>query len=680
MNNDYQNQNIRYLKGVGENREKLFLRLGVDSVGSLLRYYPRRYLDLRDSYSVTDAPLDTPFIVKAEVYHKHPPLRISGGRTIYKIDAGDDGGSLTLTFFNNRFTPAALKEGENYLFYGKLKGSLFAREMINPQLMKSEETEGLLPQYPATEGLSSRVIANTVRNALSQFGNDIKETLPEQLLLEYDLIGLKDALRQIHFPENFDEAESARKRLIFEELLTLQLGMQLFKSRAKQTTKVVIKKNDLNPFLSSLPFTPTNAQFRCISEIMTDLNQEIPMSRLLQGDVGSGKTVVAAAAVYAAVKSGYQSAIMVPTEILAAQHANSFSKLLAPFGITVGLLTGGVKGKNRKLLLEKIASGEVNVVIGTHALISEEVSYRKLGLVVADEQHRFGVEQRVRLSKKGENPHLLVMSATPIPRTLALIIYGDLDISVIDELPPGRKPIKTYLVTDSYRERYLNFIKKEVDSGHQAYIVCPLVEESEQLGDRQAVAQYKEELQSGLLSGYSVGLIHGRMKAKEKQQIMESFLNNDLSILVSTTVIEVGVDVPNANVMVIENAEIFGLSALHQLRGRIGRGSDESYCILVSESKSENAKQRLKMMAESNDGFEIAKFDLMLRGPGDLFGRRQHGLPELRIADLVFDDRVLYDAQSAAKSILDSDETLDSHPLLKQAVTEMFEDSEGMYN
>lgn len=688
MNADFKKQDIRYLKGVGESREKLFLRLGVDSVGALLHYYPRRYLDLRESYSVGAAPLDTPVVVRATVFRKHAPLRISGGRTIYKIEAGDDSAELTLTYFNNRFTPQALKENESYLFYGQLKGALLSREMVNPQLMKLEETDGLLPQYPATEGLSSRVIANTVRNALEQFGDAIAETLPAEILAQYDLIGRKDAIHWIHFPKDFEQAERARNRLIFEELFTLQLGMLLFRERSKQHTDIRVKTNDPKAFVQSLPFEITGAQRRSIDEIMEDIDRDVPMSRLLQGDVGSGKTVVAAAAVCAAARSGYQSAVMVPTEILAAQHADSFSKLLEGFGITVGFLTGAVKGKARKVLLGKIAGGEVDVVVGTHALIGDGVEFHNLGLVVADEQHRFGVEQRMRLSQKGDNPHLLVMSATPIPRTLALIIYGDLDISVIDELPPGRKPVKTYLVTDAYRERYLNFVKKAVDGGNQAYVVCPLVEESEAVGDpsgrgaddRQAATQYKEELEETYLKGYAIGLVHGRMNPKEKQKVMEAFKSGEISILVSTTVIEVGVDVPNANVMIIENAEVFGLSALHQLRGRIGRGADESYCILVSESRSENAQQRLKMMTESNDGFAIAKFDLALRGPGDLLGKRQHGLPELALADLVSDDRVLYDAQQAAKDLFAEDEGLLKHPAIRNEIERMFEQSEGMYN
>ncbi|MCL2539754.1 MAG: ATP-dependent DNA helicase RecG, partial [Oscillospiraceae bacterium] len=479
---------------------------------------------------------------------------------------------------------------------------------------------------------------------------------------------------------DYSEVEKARERLIFEEFFIFQLGLLLLKDRKERATSVVISDNNLEKFCDSLPFSLTNAQLRSMREIAADIGRDIPMSRLLQGDVGSGKTVVAAAAVAAALKAGYQSAFMAPTEILASQHADSLSSLLSAFGANIGLLTGGVRGKNRRLLLENIACGNVNVVVGTHALISEEVVYRNLGLVIADEQHRFGVEQRMSLSRKGNNPHLLVMSATPIPRTLALMIYGELDISVIDELPKGRIPQKTYLVTEAYRERYLNFLKKMVDKGHQAFIVCPLIEESALIGDRRAATQYKEELEKGPLNGYSVGLIHGKMKPIEKQRSMEAFKNGDISILVSTTVIEVGVDVPSANVMIVENAESFGLFALHQLRGRIGRGGDESFCILVAQENGEKAKQRLRILTESNDGFAISSFDLALRGPGDLFGKRQHGLPEFRIADLAGDERVLLRARTAAKELLEDDPALESHPDLKTRMERMFEADAGIYN
>ena len=677
---DIEKQDIRYLKGVGEKRGKLFNRLGIFSVGDLLRYYPRNYLDLGDCVPVSGAPLETPVLLRLSIIKKSVPVRLPGNRTMSRIEAEDESSGAGLIYFNNRFTPQSLKEGGSYLFYGKLKGSLLNPEMVNPQLIKERETEGLIPQYPATEGLPSRVIAGVIREALPQYSDSIEDTLPAGIKDRFGLISLYEALCIIHNPKDHSEAEQARRRLIFEELFTLQLGMMLFRERAKRTTGAVILNPDPERFISSLPFTLTDAQVTCIDEIIDDLKRDVPMSRLLQGDVGSGKTVVAAAAVYAAAVSGFQSAVMAPTEILAKQHANTFSALFEGFGIKTGLLTGSVKGKQRQLLLDKIKTGEVEVIIGTHALISEDVGYKKLGLVVADEQHRFGVEQRMRLSQKGDSPHLLVMSATPIPRTLALIIYGDLDISVIDRLPPGRKPVRTYLVDDSYRERYLNFIKKNADEGRQAYIVCPLIEESEIYGDHQAAVQYKQQLENGPLKGYTIEFIHGKMKSTQKQKIMDSFKNGELSVLVSTTVIEVGVDVPNANIMVVENAEFFGLSALHQLRGRIGRGTDEGYCVLVSGSENEITRRRLKIMTRTTDGFAVAKLDLSLRGPGNLFGKRQHGLPELKIADLVSDERILYETREAAETLAGDDRLLSGFPKLKAQIERLFEQGEGAFN
>lgn len=673
---------LRYLKGVGERRAGLFAKLGVGTVGALFRFYPRSYLNLLDTASIAAAPIGTPCAVRATVYSKTAPVRVRGGKTIARVHAGDGESDLEILYFNNRFGPNALKEGEEYLFYGKLTGTLLARQIVNPIVMRPGEVNSLIPQYPQTEGLSSRGIAATVRTAFEYAGDAIEETLPAPLIARLGLISRAQAVRDIHFPPDLEAARRAKERLIFEELLTLALGMQLMKSRARATTSVRIDKGDLNAFAKSLPYPLTRAQIRSIKEIAQDLQGANPMSRLLQGDVGSGKTVCAAAGVYRAVQSGYQAAVMAPTEILAAQHAETFAKLLEPFGVTVGLLTSSVKGKARTALLARIESGECNLVVGTHALLGDAVAFHNLGFVVADEQHRFGVEQRAGLARKGQRPHLLVMSATPIPRTLALIIYGDLDVSLLDELPPGRKPVKTFLVTDELRTRYLGFVRKTVAAGHQAYIVCPLVEESEAMDGTLSATEYSAELSENYLRGLSVGLVHGRMKPAEKTAVMDGFARGEIQVLVSTTVIEVGVDVPNATLMIIENAERFGLSALHQLRGRVGRGAEESVCVLVSSSRSESAKARLAVMTQTNDGFEIARHDLKTRGPGDFFGKRQHGLPELQVADLADDEKVLYAASEAAASILAGDPALKSpdHAALADNVRRMFRESDGALN
>lgn len=676
-------QDIQYIKGVGERRAKLFNKLGVSTVDALLRYYPRGYLNLLDAGGVAEVPLGEPVAVRATVHAKSAAVRISGGRTMARVHAGDETAELEIIYFNNKYGPAALDVGKEYIFYGKLTGTLLAREIINPLVVKPEDVTSLSPQYPLTEGLSSKIIANTIKNALDFAGDDIGETLPPYIIERYNLIPRRQAIFDIHFPADYAAAARAKERLIFEELLTLQLGMFLLKSRSRVRTSVILEPSDAETFIASLPYQLTGAQRRSVHEILADISKgDVPMNRLLQGDVGSGKTVVAATAAYCAAKSGYQSAFMAPTEILASQHAETLSALFSPFDITVGLLTSSVKGKARTELLARIAAGDVDVVVGTHAVIGEAVQFHKLGFVVADEQHRFGVEQRNLLSQKGDNPHLLVMSATPIPRTLALIIYGDLDISVIDELPPGRKKIKTYLVTDEYRTRYLGFVRKTVAEGHQAYIVCPLVEESEALAETLSASEYKQELEENYLQGIPIGLVHGRMKPKEKAEVMDAFKSGTIKVLVSTTVIEVGIDVPNATLMVIENAERFGLSALHQLRGRIGRGADESHCILVSSSNSENAQRRLEVMKQTDNGFEIARYDLKSRGPGDFFGRRQHGLPELHIADLMSDETVLHDAAAAAKEILNRDPRLDAPEFapLKNQVEQMFEETGGQLN
>ena len=510
----------------------------------------------------------------------------------------------------------------------------------------------LVPVYPQTEGINSNYLAKCMRTAFAA-APDIPEPLPAWMLQKYRLCPKADAVRMIHFPRSTAEIASARRRLIFEELLALQLGLLLLRSRDATLTGAPMKPVDLQPFWASLPFSPTGAQKRAAQEILADFNKLSPMNRLLQGDVGSGKTLVAAAGIYAAWKNGYQSALMAPTEILAAQHAETLSRMLEPLGVRVALLTGSVKGAAKKAVRKAIAEGEADLVVGTHAVLGPDVEFRNLGFAVTDEQHRFGVRQRSALAGKADHPHLLVMSATPIPRTLALLMFGDLDISILDELPPGRTPVKTYAITGKKRADMYGFLKAQLAAGRQAYIVCPVIDESET--DMQSVTSYYEETARPLLEGYRVGLMHGRLKAAEKNAVMQQFKDGELDVLVSTTVIEVGVDVPNANLIVIENAERYGLSALHQLRGRVGRGKGEAYCILISDHTGEAVKKRLSFLCHTTDGFAIAKFDLETRGPGDFFGSRQHGLPSLHIADLMADSKALYAAQQEAIDLVAAD-------------------------
>ena len=670
---DIINKNLLCVKGVGENRLKLFDKLGISSVDLLFGYYPKKYIDFRICRSVNDLSVVGSVLYRLKIIKKHPTQILYRGRTVTKIEAIEDDTSVFITYFNNKYFPDSLEVDNEYLFYGKITRSFISNEMTNPWIVKEDETKRLIPIYGTTEGLTSKLIEKTVSSALRDYKEYIEETLPTWILSKHALISRREAIKKIHEPKDFDDVETARKRLIFEEILVMLLGMQLFKERSKKHTSLFIKDNVSVSFIKSLPFTLTQAQKRCINEILTDLTGSSPMNRLLQGDVGSGKTIIAAAATAVVASAGFQVAVMVPTEILAQQHFETFNRYLTPLNISIGLLTGTQKGKNREKLLDGIFCGSTKVIIGTHALIGRDVTYRNLGLVITDEQHRFGVEQRDSLARKGINPHLLVMSATPIPRTLAMIIYGDLDISEVDELPVGRIPTKTFLVDGSYRNRYLDFVKQQVDIKHQAFIVCPLIETEDETDERLAATEYKVQLEEEYMKGYSIGLIHGRMRAAEKEAVMKQFINGTIQILVSTTVIEVGLDVPNANILVIENAEYFGLSTLHQLRGRIGRGYSESYCILVSDSNDENTLSRLRILKNTYSGFDIAKHDLEMRGPGELLGNRQHGLPEMKIADLVEDQTLLIYAQNAAKSIMGKDRSLITYPHLKREVDRMFE-------
>ncbi len=648
---------IRRLNGVAEKRAQQLAKLGICTTEDLLGFFPRDYVDYSHPYPIASAPFDTKCVVRATILGKGGTVRVRGGRQLIKVTAGDDTAGLVLTYFNNPYAPQKLDIGGTYLFFGKVGGSFAVREMINPIMvtLPAAEAAPLAAVYPQTEGITSAFLSKCVRAAFA-VSPDIEEPLPAFLLQKYRLCPRADALRMIHFPRSQDEVHAARRRLIFEELLALQLGLLLLRSRGAQRTGAPMKPVDPAPFWAALPFAPTGAQRRSVDEILSDMTQKAPMNRLLQGDVGSGKTLVAAAGIYAAAKNGYQSVLMAPTEILACQHANTLEPLLRPFGIRTVLLTGSVKGAAKKAALKAIREGEADLIVGTHAVLSDGVDFARLGFAVTDEQHRFGVRQRSLLAAKADHPHLLVMSATPIPRTLGLLMFGDLDISVLDELPPGRTPVKTYAVTGKKRADLYGFIRKQLDAGRQAYIVCPLIEEGE--SDMQAAATYYEEIAKPLLAPYRVGLMHGRLKAAEKSAVMDAFKAHELDVLVSTTVIEVGVDVPNANLIAIENAERYGLSALHQLRGRVGRGGGEAYCILISDHTTDAVRKRLSFLCHTNDGFEIARFDLETRGPGDFFGSRQHGLPTLRIADLMADSRVLYAAQEEALALTHDDPAL----------------------
>ena len=672
---------VRYLKGVGPKTAERFEKLGILTLSDLLCHYPRRYLDFSKPYSIAEAPADTECVVKAEVFAKPGGRILPGGRRMERITAGDDVSSLEITWFNNPYAAQKLELGQEYYFQGIVTGGMLRRQMVNPQVrtdaqVKSSPFEAV---YPQTEGLTSSAIAKCVRQLLPH-AELLPDPLPSEMLKKYRLLSKADAVRAIHCPATEEEAFAARRRLIYEELLVLQLGIGRMKNHGAASTGAPMKKADASPFWESLSFSPTGAQRRAVEEILTDMSGETSMNRLLQGDVGSGKTLVAAAAIWACIRAGYQAALLAPTEILASQHAENLNRLLSPFGMRVALLTGGMKAAARRTTLAAIRDDEADLIVGTHAILSEGVGFARLGLAVVDEQHRFGVRQRGLLAEKAANPHLLVMSATPIPRTLGLLMYGDLDISILDELPPGRKPVKTRCITGKKRADLYGFLDREIDSGRQVYIVCPAIEDAGGSG-LNAVKSYYEDIAKAYLPDRRVGLMHGKLKPKEKAEVMDDFKSGRLDALVSTTVIEVGVDVPNATVMVIENAERYGLSALHQLRGRVGRGAAESWCFLVSDNASESVQKRLKFLCSTSDGFAVAQYDLETRGPGDFFGSRQHGLPTLQIADLINDTRTLHAAQSEAVALLAEDPLLErpEHALLARQVEQMF-DKAGTMN
>jgi len=671
------NTDVRYVKGVGEARAKSLAKLGITDLKSLLAYFPRAYEDRRGVRRIAELQLGERACVTAMVATMPKLSRIRKGLELVKLRVVDESAVLELTYFNQPYLKNTFRVGESYTFYGTVEGTRLRRQMTNPVFEREGHhavTGCIVPVYPLTAGVGQSLLHRAVRQGLDEAADQLPELLPAELRAQHGLCDVRFAYENIHFPTDDAALTAARRRLAFEELYFLTLGLRLLRARRAEVRGRTCTDVDITPFLDALPFALTNAQRRAVEDILRDLYGVHPMNRLVQGDVGSGKTMVAAAAVYCAAKNGLQSALMAPTEILAEQHYRTLAPLLEGLGIRCALLTASTKAKTRRSILEQLAAGEIDFAIGTHALLSPDVSYRDLGLVVTDEQHRFGVNQRAALGAKGEAPHLLVMSATPIPRTLALMIYGDLDVSVIDELPPGRRSIETYAVPSSYHERICAFVEKQIAGGRQAYIVCPMVEENGELPDeRKAVTAYAEKLQKESFPNRTVRFLHGKMKPREKESVMRAFAAGEIDVLVSTTVVEVGVDVPNAAVMIVENAECFGLSQLHQLRGRVGRGPWQSYCILVSDNRGEDNKTRLDAMRRTQSGFELAEEDLKLRGPGDFFGARQHGLPTLRVADFTCDMALLYEAQGAAEALLASDPTLAEHPTLYARVQELFD-------
>lgn len=662
---------IRYLKGVGESRAALYQKLGIETVEDLLYHIPRRYIDLTRPTPLAAAVPGQKCAVRALLAAKGREQRIRRGLSLFKLTAVDGPVTLHITFFNAKYTVEALREGEEYIFYGTVTGGFYSRQMDSPQVFRPEEAGTLLPVYSLTQGLSNKMVSRQVTEALNRV-----EQLPDPLEgsglpQQYGLLSYSQALHAVHFPPDWQAIETGRNRMVFDELLCLSLCFARMREGRHRLHVPPMRMQPLTEYYRALPYELTGAQQRAIAEAMSDMCSGTPMNRLVQGDVGSGKTAVAAALCYFAYRNGAQSTLMAPTEILAQQHYNSLAPLLGSLGMQVALLTGSLSPKKKETLKAALAAGEIDLCIGTHALLTDDTAFANLGLVVTDEQHRFGVQQRAALRQKGKDAHVLVMSATPIPRTLAMIVYGDLEISVIDELPAGRRPIRTYLIDSTIRQRAFGYIKKHLDEGYQAYLVCPAVQSEDEdtaAASLKSAVEYAEELAHGAFGDYRVGLLHGKMRSAQKEKVMAEFAAGEIQLLVATTVVEVGVDVPNAVIMMVENAERFGLSQLHQLRGRVGRGQVQSHCILLSDTENPDTLERLRVLCDTNDGFKIAEEDLKQRGPGDFFGERQHGLPEMKIADLAADSRLLQKAREAADALTERDPTLHTLPALARRV------------
>ena len=675
---------ITILKGIGPAKAKAFAQLNIMTLGDLICHFPRGYEDRTVMVPIEKLEVDVPACFKAMVMNTPRTTHIRKGLDLTKVQVGDHTARLNLTFFNNKFAAEQLQYGREYVFYGAVSGDFIGYNVTNPIFEAPDSqpvaTRRVMPIYPLTAGLTNAAMLKVVRQALAVC-DPPAEIIPESVRSAYGILPAERAYWAIHEPRDMGEAELARKRLIFEEFFVFSAGLSLMRASRAEKKCDPYDHLEMGPFYAGLPFELTGAQQRAIGEILGDLGRGAPMNRLVQGDVGSGKTMVAAAAAYCAVNNGRQAALMAPTEILAEQHYGSLNKIFAPLGLRTALLTGSMTVKQKREVREALAEGRVDLVVGTHALLSQSTVFNDLGLVIADEQHRFGVGQRATLSEKGKDPHVLVMSATPIPRTLALLMYGDLDVSILDERPPGREEVDTFLVGESYRARINAFIRKHVAEGHQCFVVCPAVEENEELGIKSATV-WADTLQNTVFPDLRIALLHGQMKGIEKEAAMASFARQEADIMVATTVIEVGVDVPNATLMVIEDADRFGLSQLHQLRGRVGRGKAKSFCILTTHSRNPETVQRLKALCRTTDGFRIAEEDLKLRGPGDFFGSRQSGLPVFRVANLNMDLQTLKDAQQASADWIDAEGTADTPEAtaLRQRIGDLFARAEGTMN
>lgn len=671
---------VTEIKNIGGERAKLLASLNIHTVGDLVEYFPRDYDDRTDVLTVAELKAGDSATFRAKVAANTEVMRAKR-LVIAKTLLSDGTGNIEAVWYNQPYMKNNLKQGQLYLFTGKITEKFNRLQVESPEFEplkpNGEPISGgrIVPIYTTTKKLSQKILRQLIKSVLEDVTPQLAEFIPEKIRRQYRLCERSFAINNIHFPQNDESFFMARRRLVFEELFLLQTKLlQLKGSIREKTACFKMKDADYSPMLNRLSFDLTGAQRRTIEEIIKDFKGGLCMNRLIQGDVGCGKTAVAMIAAYLTVKNGAQTALMAPTDVLALQHYKGFSEIFEPMGIKCALLTSSLKKKEKQAVYLAFENGDIDIVIGTHALIQDAVSFKRLGLVITDEQHRFGVRQREILTEKGEGVHTLVMTATPIPRTLALILYGDLDISVIDELPPGRQEITTYAMHTAYYPRIYGFIRHEAEAGRQIYIICPMIEENEKM-QLKAVTEYAAQLREGALSGLRVELLHGKMSNDEKQTIMEEFAKGNIDVLVSTTVIEVGINVPNATVMVIENADRFGLSALHQLRGRVGRGSEKSYCILVSDSKGKTALERLKTMCSTNDGFVISEKDLKLRGPGDFFGTRQHGLPEMKIANLYKDIDILKEVQQASVELYRGDPELDmeENENLRRKITEIFE-------
>ncbi len=674
--NLFSDKDFKYIKGIGEKRAASYNKLGIYRPIDLLNHLPRKYIDFTKPYTIENAPIGEAAPIIATVSSKGGEQKIRKNFSVFKVNVVSVSAKLVITFFNTAYTVSGLQVGEEYIFYGKIEDGLISKEMHSPEVYSITEKGKLFPVYPATLGLSSKMIGSNIKSLLNIIDSEslplLKENLPLDTINKYNLCDRITAYKNVHFPTSQKDIETGRNRLIFEELLCFSIALTRMRNKKSKIKSIPMKNISIDKFWETLPFSPTNDQRKAVYSAIDDMCKPSPMSRLIEGDVGSGKTIVAAAVCYFAHLNGYSSALMAPTEILAEQHYKGLCGYFEKLGVRLALLTGSTTAKNKKIIKEQLANGEIDICIGTHALLTDDVVFKNLGLVITDEQHRFGVSQRMGLSQKGDTVHILVMSATPIPRTLGLVLYGDMQISVIKELPKGRQPIETYFVDGSKRIRAYNYIKKHLDAGLQGYIICPLVEENEEsVSNKFSAVTLYEDLKDDIFKNYTVGLLHGKMKPREKEQVMSDFAAHKIDLLIATTVIEVGIDVPNSAIIVIENAESFGLSQLHQLRGRVGRGSAKSTCILISDSKSDETKTRLKALKNNNDGFAIAEFDLQQRGPGDFFGMRQHGIPQLKIADLTQNSDIFEQAKNESEILIKTNNFAEKYTELNTRIEDM---------